>query len=68
MFQYQKKSENRFEKLKRGFVLTSSGLELLSSVLSAALRRIQAENRYCVSSSFKVPNERAECRIEHVYA
>lgn len=54
---------NRFKKLKRARVLASSGLELLSSALSEALWRFQAENWYCVSSSFEVPNEREECRI-----
>lgn len=36
MFQYQKKGGNGFEKLKRGLVLASSGLEFLSATLSAA--------------------------------
>lgn len=54
---------NRFKKLKRALVLASSGLGFLRSVLFAALWWFQAENRYGVSSSFEVPNEREECRI-----
>lgn len=44
-FQYQKKSQNKFEKIKRGLVLASSGLKLLGSALSAVYGG-SSENRY----------------------